>query len=505
MAGVSYRIKPIHAKALVCVLGLLVFAIDMVVPADLNVAIFYSFVVVLCAWTQSLRFLWITAAIFAGLTMPGLLLSPPAVSVPLSWVDWANRFFGLGAVLLVAAFIDLRMRSFRLLRATMAAKEFAEKGLRESEARLNLAQLAGHIGSWEWNPANGAYTWSEECYQIFGMDTGDEAFASKWMSRIDAIDLNALKTAMTNCSGEPEFELDYRYQHPSRGMRWIHARARMFASTNAGSHFFGIAHDITERKQMESILQQSHSMLEVLVEQRTEDLRRLSAELLQAQDEERRRLARELHDSFGQNLAVLKINLDQLAGAGPFPELARKRNAELLSECLETVARCIVETRTMSHLLHPPLLDEAGFASAARWYVEGFSKRSKVDVRLDLPDGLPRFPDAVELAFFRALQESLTNVHRYSGASAVDIKVAVDREEVSLTVRDYGRGIPVEIIRKFRDHGSGVGIGLSGMRERMKELGGRLELSSDGGGTTVCARVPLSKPQTKMARSTNVA
>lgn len=503
MAGVL-GIRPIHAKALVCVLGLLVFVIDMVVPADLNVAIFYSFVVVLCAWTRSLRFLWITAAIFAVVTIPGLLLSRPPVTGPLSWVDWANRFFGLGAVLLVAAFIDLRMRSFRLQEAAIAAKEAAEKGLRESEARLKLAQLAGHIGSWEWNQANDTYTWSEECYQIFGIDPGDEAFASKWLSWIDPVGLNALKAAMANCSGESEFELDYRYQHPSRGMRWIHARARMFARANAGSRLFGIAHDITERKEVESILQQSQSMLEVLVEQRTADLRRLSAELLQAQDEERRKLARELHDSFGQYLAVLKIDLDQLAGAGPFAELARKRNAELLSECLETVERCIVETRTMSHLLHPPLLDEAGFASAARWYVEGFSKRSKIAVRLELPDDLPRFPTA-ELAFFRALQESLTNVHRYSGASAVDIKVAVDAEEISLTVRDYGRGIPAETIRKFCDHGSGVGIGLSGMRERMKELGGRLELSCDGQGTTVCARVPISKPHSQLARSTNVA
>jgi two-component system, NarL family, sensor kinase len=278
----------------------------------------------------------------------------------------------------------------------------------------------------------------------------------------------------------------------------------MFARENAGSHLFGIANDITERKQVESILQESRSVLEVLVEQRTQDLRRLSAELLQAQDEERRRVARELHDSFGQYLAVLKINLDQLAGAGPFSDLERKHTAGLLSECLETVQQCIVETRTMSHLLHPPLLDEVGFASAAQWYVEGFGKRSKIDVRLDLPNDLPRLPAAVELAFFRALQECLTNVHRYSGSSAVDIKVAVDAEEVSLSVRDYGRGMSTETLRKFRDHGSGVGIGLSGMRERMRELGGQLELSSDGRGTTVCARVPISKP-TYLARSTHVA
>jgi signal transduction histidine kinase len=151
-------------------------------------------------------------------------------------------------------------------------------------------------------------------------------------------------------------------------------------------------------------------------------------------------------------------------------------------------------------------LDEAGFASAARWYVEGFANRSKVKMRLDLPVDFPRLASALELGLFRALQESLTNVHRYSGASEVDICVAADAEEVLLTVQDNGRGIAAEIVREFRDHGSGVGIGLSGMRERMIELGGRLELSSgDAHGTLVCARVPLSKPPSKVVASKNIA
>jgi signal transduction histidine kinase len=201
----------------------------------------------------------------------------------------------------------------------------------------------------------------------------------------------------------------------------------------------------------------------------------------------------------------LKINLDQLAGVGSSGGLQQKHNEQLLSECLDTVERCIVETRTMSHLLHPPLLDEAGFASAARWYVEGFSNRSKVRVQLDLAMDFPRLGSAIELGLFRALQESLTNVHRYSGATEVDICVTADAEEVSLTVRDNGRGIPAEIIRNFRDHGSGVGIGLSGMRERMTELGGCLELSADDHGTVVCARVPVSKPAPKVVVSKSVA
>jgi two-component system NarL family sensor kinase len=169
------------------------------------------------------------------------------------------------------------------------------------------------------------------------------------------------------------------------------------------------------------------------------------------------------------------------------------------------VQRCIVETRTLSHLLHPPLLDEAGFASAARCYVEEFDKRSEIDLRLELPDGLPRLIPALELALFRALQESLTNVHRYSGSSSVDIKVTMDAQSIVLTVRDYGRGIPEEILRNFHEHGSGVGVGLSGMRERMNELGGNLELASDHTGTVVTATLPLSNPHGKEIHLSSIA
>lgn len=497
-------IKPRHAKALVCALGVLVFVIDISVPADLDVAIFYCFVIALCLWTRSLVFLWTSTAIFTAATVPGLLFSPPPVQSP-SWVDWANRLFGISALLLVAVVVHLRIRSYQLLEQTMAAKEAAEHELRDSESRLKLAQLVGHIGSWEWKPQGDRYTWSDECYDIFGIDPADATFVTKWMAALNPIDLAALKAEMTCCAENREFDFDYRYDHPFRSQRWIHTRARVFTSAAGDLTVSGIAHDVTERKQVEAFLQESQSMLEVVVEQRTADLRRLSAELLHSQDEERRRIARELHDSFGQYLAILKIDLDQLADLGFSDDLHRKHNEQLLSECLETVERCIVETRTMSHLLHPPLLDEAGFASAARWYIEGFSNRSKVKVRLDLPADFPRLASVIELGLFRALQESLTNIHRYSGASEVDICVATDAEEVSLTVRDNGRGIPAEIIRKFRDHGSGVGIGLSGMRERMSELGGRLELSADARGTVVCARVPLSKPASKVVASKNVA
>lgn len=505
MSGDDRSFKPIHAKALVLALGLLVFAIDLAVPADLNIAIFYGFAIVLCAWTGSVTFLWSTAALFAALAFPGLILSRPPVTGPISWVDATNRGFAVGALFLVAAVIHFRMRSYRLLEDSIASRKKAEEKLRQSEAHLRLAQTAGRIGSWEWNPIQNVYEWSQECYDVFGIDSDEKLFATQWLTSINSTDRALLQSAMNRWQERDEFEMDYRYEHPGLGTRWIHTRAKMLTDESGCLRMFGICHDLTERKQVEAILQESRSLLESLVEQRTGELRKLSMELMHSQDEEHRRIARELHDSFGQNLAGLKINLDQLAAAGSALNLRQEESMELVSDCLRTVQRCIVETRTLSHLLHPPLLDEAGFASAARWYVEEFARRSTIDARLELPEELPRLMPALELALFRCLQESLTNVHRYSGSSSVDIDVRADAGSIILTVRDYGRGISAEILRTFRDHGSGVGVGLSGMRERMSELGGNLELASDRTGTIVTAKLPLSKPQANQMRVSSVA
>jgi len=501
----EHSFKPIHARALVLALGLLVSAVDLAVPADLNIAIFYSFVIILCALTRSVAFLWSTAAIFAALVFPGLLFSRPPVSGPFSWVDATNRVFAVGALFLVAAVIHFRMRSFQLLEDTISSRRKAEEELRQSTTRLRLAQTAGRIGSWEWNPVQDAYHWSHECYEIFGIDFDEKLFATKWMSAINEIDRAALQSAMMRWGEGEEFNMDYRYEHPRQGTRWIHTRAKLLVDKSGQKRMFGICHDVTGRKQVEALLEESKSLLQSLVEQRTGELRKLSVELIKSQDEERRRIARELHDSFGQDLASLKINLDQIAAAGSALNVRQEESAELVSDCLRTVQRCIVETRTLSHLLHPPLLDEAGFASAARWYVEEFARRSKIDVRLELPEELPRLMPTLELALFRALQETLTNVHRYSGTPSVDIDLAMDAEAVILTVRDYGRGIPHETLRTFREHGPGVGVGLSGMRERMNELGGSLEIASDHSGTTVSAKLPLSKPEAKQVHLTSAA
>jgi PAS domain S-box-containing protein len=216
-----------------------------------------------------------------------------------------------------------------------------------------------------------------------------------------------------------------------------------------------------------------------------EALRKLSGRLLGIQDQERRRIARELHDSLGQYLAGLKIAVEMMGSRSGDKD-------PLLVECTDILEKAIAETRTLSHLLHPPLLDEAGFSSAASWFVTGFSQRSGIPVSLDLPPELPRLPQPVEIALFRILQESLTNVHRHSRATSAEIKVEVDAEQVTIEVRDYGRGVPKHILQQIAGEGSQLGVGLAGMRERIHELGGAFEVTSDENGTAIHATIPLA-------------
>src|ERR1700730_10158937 len=234
----------------------------------------------------------------------------------------------------------------------------------------------------------------------------------------------------------------------------------------------GVGFDISELKQTEQTPQE-----------RTLALQYLSSRLLRMQDEERRKIARELHDSLDQYLAALKMNLDRMS----------TRIGEADPLCLETeklVEHCINETRTLSHLLHPPLLDEIGFVAAAAWYVEGFAKRSGINVSLDLPKDIGRLADAVEVALFRVLQEALTNIHRHSGSAAAEVHIGIDDAEVSLQVRDHGDGMPSHLLERFQTSGGETGVGLSGIRERVKELGGRLDIRSDSQGTLVSIVLP---------------
>jgi len=222
--------------------------------------------------------------------------------------------------------------------------------------------------------------------------------------------------------------------------------------------------------------------------------RLLSARLLHLQDEERRKFSRELHDSLGQYLAAAKMNLDAFSNRGD--------SAELLDGARSSLEQALAETRTISYLLHPPLLDETGLSVAARWYLEGFAQRSGIQVDAQIPEDFPRLPRPVELALFRVLQECLTNIHRHSKSSRAEVILQASPREAYLRVRDFGTGIAPEVLRQYRENGTNVGVGLAGMRERVRDQAGTLDIQSEPSGVTVVVTLPLAADAMTLTKDT---
>ncbi len=218
-------------------------------------------------------------------------------------------------------------------------------------------------------------------------------------------------------------------------------------------------------------------------------VRRLTGRLLQIRDDERRRLARDLHDSLGQTLTAVKMNLSYLGrDTSKFDE--RGRNA--ITESKELVDNTLKEVRTLSHLLHPPMLDDVGLVAAIRWFANGFSERSSIHVELNLPSDLPRLATELETTIFRVVQESLTNVHRHSGSATATVRLQTEDNQLHLFVIDQGRGIALEQL-SFRQENAALGVGLLGMRERLRQLRGELEIASGSQGTSIHVTIPLSE------------
>lgn len=309
---------------------------------------------------------------------------------------------------------------------------------------------------------------------------------------------------LRNCKPQRELEIAEREgRFEEEGWRIRKDGSRFWANViitaikNDSGKLLGfgkVTRDFTDRMEMQKALQ------EEVAEKRTTEarlhsseklLRELSLHLLRTQDEERRRIGRDLHDSLGQYLAALKIKLDMLVMSAA--QSAQEANPEI-AECVRLAEESIKEVRTISYLMYPPMLEETGLQSAIGWYLEGFSGRSGIKVTFEVDRDFGRLPRDSELAIFRVLQESLTNVHRHSSGDSAHVRLYAEEGMVRLTVSDNGTGIAPELLeRSGPDWTGALGVGLRGMNERMRQLGGQLDVVSSKNGTTITASVPAGE------------
>jgi PAS domain S-box-containing protein len=329
---------------------------------------------------------------------------------------------------------------------------------------------------------------SSRFYDYTGAPAGT-AVGTGWLEYMHADDRKQSLDHWLKCvqSGE-DYESEYRLRRADGQYRWFRARAVPLRSPDGTIlKWYGTCSDIHDSKLLEQSIRESASELERMVDIRTVELRRLSSRLMTLQDEERRRIAREIHDGLGQELAASKMILDGILIKDTTPGM---RQAAI--DASQMVDRAIKQVRTISHLLHPPLLDEVGLVSALRWYLEGLSERSGIEIDLGVdPPELARLRPELETAIFRIIQEALTNMFRHSGAQHGIVTISESEGRVLVTVRDDGKGIDEHVMQLKPES---VGVGIGGMRQRVAELGGRLRLANANPGTLVEVAIPSRRP-----------
>ena len=308
---------------------------------------------------------------------------------------------------------------------------------------------------------------------------------TQWLDYVHPDDKEeSLARWMHSVQSGQRYESDYRLRGANSQYRWFRARAVPVRDADGQIlKWYGTCSDIHDSKQLEQSIRENSIELERMVESRTAALRRLSNRMMTLQDEERRRIAREIHDGLGQELAAAKMMLDGIVAKDSSPAMQQSS-----LEASQLVDRAIQQVRTISHLLHPPLLDEVGLVSALRWFLEGLSDRSGIKVVLEVePPDLPRMRSELETAIFRIVQEALTNMFRHSGARNGIVRMVEREGTIFVTVRDDGKGIEEQVVQ-LRPESVGVGIG--GMRQRVIELGGSLRLANANPGTIVEVVIP---------------
>ena len=316
----------------------------------------------------------------------------------------------------------------------------------------------------------------------------ESAVGFGWMEFVHPHDREQIKSQWAQCvrSGE-NYEAEYRIRGKGGEYHWFRARAIPIRGQDSEVvKWYGSCSDIHDSKLLEHSIRKNTVTLEKVVDERTEALRQLSTRLMRLQDEERRRIARELHDSVGQELAAAKMTVD-----GILREKSLQFKDKSATDASATIDRALQQMRTMSHLLHPPLLDEVGLASALGWYLDGVTKRSGIETTLEIrPSPFPRLMPQFETAIFRIVQEALTNVFRHSQATRSSVTLLRHSQGIKLAILDNGKGLNEGIIR-FRP--GSIGVGLGGMRQRVEELGGELRLADANPGTLVEVMIPVTE------------
>jgi PAS domain S-box-containing protein len=368
--------------------------------------------------------------------------------------------------------IEDRKRAEEALRLSEREQRRIAAQLERERARLVEAQEVAKIGSWEAELPSLNVIWSGQTHRIFETDPFRfHPTRTKFREFVHPEDRAKVDAAfVASLDKRSPSAVEYRIVMPDGRVKILEERWQAFHDEKGKPvRVAGTCRDITERVRAE------------------EELQRLSGQLLRLQDEERRKMARDLHDSTGQDLVALATTLSQLHAS--IPSSSRKLR-KLASQCQALADQCVREVRTLSYLLHPPMLDEAGLDDAIRHYASGFTQRTGIEVELEISPHLGRMKPVAEMALFRVVQESLTNIQRHSGSPQSKIWIERAPGKITLEISDKGSGIPGNLRRQNGKLSLGLVVGIPSMHERVKLIGGQLDIESNSSGTTVRVTIP---------------